>query len=66
MEPEVSEYVALLKEKTRLTDKLIRLEDWLVAHEHHPQYTEREQVWINTLKRHERTIDAMSRIERSS
>jgi hypothetical protein len=66
MEPEVSEYVALLKEKTRLTDKLIRLEDWLVAHEHHPKYAEREQVWINALRKYERTIDAMSRIERSS
>jgi hypothetical protein len=50
-----------IRERARLEDKLTRLWDWLESHKDHPKFAEREQVWINTLRKYERTQDGIER-----
>ena len=50
-------------ELERLTGKLTRLDDWLTAHEEHPQALEREHLWLRTLRKYERLFQERRAIE---
>ena len=47
----------LIAERDRLEGKLTRLWNWLERNPYSEEYDRRERVWLNTLKKYERTCN---------
>jgi hypothetical protein len=58
---DVGAYCDLIRERSRLQEKAYRIGYWLNDNADHPKFVEREQVWINTLHKYERTCDEIER-----
>jgi hypothetical protein len=57
----VDAYIDAIQERVRLENKLDKLWSWLEVHKDHPKFAEREQVWINSLHKYERTCDGIEK-----
>ena len=59
----VDAYCDLIRERSRLQEKMYGLGYWLTKNQDHDKYAEREQVWINATIKYEKTCDQIKEME---